>query len=236
MGYIIAFTGGILTFLSPCVLPLVPVFIAYASGITADELEAGKSKPFSRIFLNTILFTAGFTAVFACLSALLFIFVQFLGSYKAWFNRAAGLVIVIFGLHMAGAVNIPFLNRQARLSPDVKKNSPMSSFIMGAAFGGGWTPCVGPVLSGILFTSAAQRGPLPAVLLLVVYSMGLGVPFILTGLFTGRLLSFFRGVKKHYRVVEIISGLFLIALGVLLIFDLMGYISGAMSGIFPWAG
>jgi cytochrome c-type biogenesis protein len=235
LSYLIAFAGGLITFLSPCILPLFPVYIAYISGITAGELEASRGqKPFYRIFINTLLFTAGFTVVFSCLSILLSIFVQILGSFKTWFNRVAGIVIVIFGLHMMGVMNIQFLNREVRFKPDVKKKSPLSSFIMGAAFGGGWTPCIGPVLSGILFTASAQNGPLTSLLMLVVYSLGLGIPFMLTGLFTERILSFFNGVKRHYRIIEIISGIFVIALGVSLIFDLTGFVSGALSGILPW--
>ncbi len=233
--YFIALTGGLITFISPCVLPLVPVYIAYVSGVSVTELETGsKEKPVFRIFLNTLFFVAGFSIVFSALAALLFIFLQFLGPYKVWLNRLAGFAIIIFGLQMTGVLKLSFLNREARFSPVRKKTSPVSSFIIGAAFGGGWTPCVGPVLSSILFTSASGKGGAATpVLLLLTYSAGLGVPFILTGILTGSLLSVMGAVKKHYRAVEIISGLFLIALGLLLATDYMGYVSGLFSQLIP---
>ncbi len=234
--YLIALTGGLITFISPCILPLVPVYIAYITGISVSELESGfKSKPVMRIFLNTLFFVAGFSLVFSLLAALLFIFLQFLGAYKIWFNRIAGLVIIIFGLQMTGVLNFKILNREARFRPAVKKISPVSSFLIGAAFGGGWTPCVGPVLSSILFTSEAGTEGLTSVLLLLTYSAGLGIPFILTGLLTARLMTLWNALKKNYRTVEIVSGLFLIALGLLLIADYMGYISGIFSQIVPGA-
>ena len=159
MRYLIALTGGMITFISPCVLPLVPVYIAYISGISVSDLESGgKNKPMHRIFINTLAFVAGFSIVFSLLAALLFIFLQFLGPYKEWFNRIAGLVIIIFGLQMAGLLKFKFLSGEVRFSPSVRKISPGSSFIIGAAFGGGWTPCVGPVLSSILITSTAGTG------------------------------------------------------------------------------
>ncbi|MGA2141088.1 MAG: cytochrome c biogenesis protein CcdA [Brevinematales bacterium] len=235
MRYLIALTGGMITFISPCVLPLVPVYIAYITGISVSDLESGgKNKPMARIFINTLAFVAGFSIVFSLLAALLFIFLQFLGPYKEWFNRIAGFVIIIFGLQMAGLLKFKFLSGEAKFSPAVRKISPGSSFIIGAAFGGGWTPCVGPVLSSILLTSTAGTGwtgGAISILLLLTYSAGLGVPFILTGLLTGRLFSIFAAVKKNYRVIEIISAIFLVALGVMLTAGWTGYVSGMFSKI-----
>lgn len=222
-----------ITFVSPCVLPLVPVYIAYITGLSVKEIQSGgRDKHLLPVFINSLFFVAGFSIVFSSMAALLFIFLQFLGVYKIWLNRLAGLVIIIFGLQMMGVLNFKFLYREAKFKPAVKKG-PASAFIMGAAFGGGWTPCVGPVLGSILFTSAAGTGAITSILLLLTYSAGLGIPFILTGLLTGSLASLFAAVKKQYRLVEIISGAFIIALGLLLITDLTGYISGLFSQIFP---
>ncbi len=246
MNFVIALTGGIITFISPCVLPLIPIYIAYVSGTSIQAIKGetpplgSKSplvkKPFIAIFINSIFFVIGFAVIFSSLAALFYIFVQSLGNYKIWFNRISGIILIIFGLQMMGIINLKFLNYEFRVQPKTKKASFLSSFIMGAAFGAGWTPCIGPILSGILFTSASSHNSLTAILLLLTYSLGLGIPFILTGLLTGRLISLFDVLKKHSRAIEIFSGLFLAFLGVVLFFDLMGVISGFFSGLLPMTG
>lgn len=234
MNWLIAFFGGIITFVSPCILPLIPVYLAYISGISFQELSSQDvKKPFLRIFLSTVLFVLGFTFIFTLLAALFYIFAQFLGSYKVWFDRIAGGVLIVFGLHMMGVFRIGFLNFEVKYKKGIKRRSPLSSFLIGMAFGAGWTPCVGPILSGILFTSAASTNVLNSILLLTVYSLGLGIPFILTGMITNRLLSLFSFIKKHYRLVEIVGGVFLIILGLLLIFNGVGALSGWLSKLLP---
>ncbi len=231
---LIAFIGGIITFISPCILPLVPVYIAYMSGISVQELkESGKFSP--KILLHSLLFIAGFSIIFSALAAIFYIFIQALGPYRIWFNRVGGLLIILFGLSMMGIIRIPFLNYELRLKVSDNKKSFFGSFIMGMAFGAGWSPCVGPILSSILFTSTTQSNPIFSIFLLIIYSIGIGIPFILTGLLTNFILSVFELIKKHYKTVEIISGIFLIALGILLLLDLMGYLSGFFSSITPFS-
>ncbi len=233
MTFIIAFLGGIITFISPCVLPLIPIYIAYISGMTVQQLK-DETKPVFKIFINSLFFVLGFAAVFSALAALFYIFVQSLGSYKIWFNRIAGLILIVFGLHIIRIIKIPFLDFEIKLKTETKKINVFSSLLIGMVFGAGWTPCIGPILSGILFTSSSSQNPLLAVLLLITYSLGLGIPFILTGLLTHKLLSLFDAIKKHYRIIELISGAFLIILGLILFFDWMGFLSGYFSKIFPF--
>ncbi len=230
----IAFLGGIISFISPCVLPLIPMYIAYITGVSIQQLKEGEKKPLFKIFLNSLVFVLGFTLIFTILAAILYLFVNNLGSgFKTWFNRIAGTLIAVFGLHVMGVISIPFLNYEVKMDVKQHKGSLISSFLMGVAFGAGWTPCIGPILSGILFTSAASSNPFSAVLLLIIYSLGIGIPFILTGLATNRLLSIFNVIKKHYKTVEIISGLFLIVLGLMIAFDLIGLVSNWFASTFP---
>ena len=234
MNIFIALLGGIITFVSPCILPLIPVYLAYISGISFAELSApGGGKPFRRILASSVLFVLGFTAVFTLLAALFYLFAQFLGAYKIWFDRAAGVVLIVFGLNMMGVFRLPFLNYEAKYKGEIKRKSVWSSFLIGMAFGAGWTPCIGPILSAILFTSAGGPNILNSVFLLAVYSLGLGIPFILTGLLTGKLLGLFSFIKKHYRAVEITGGVFLIALGVILLLNGVGLLSGWLSKWVP---
>ncbi len=237
MNILIAFIGGIITFISPCVLPLIPIYIAYLSGVSIQDLKENKEKPSSRILLISIIFVLGFTVVFSILAALFYVFVESLGHYKIWFNRGAGALIVLFGLHTMKIIQIPFLNFEVRFQAKAGKKNFFSPLLMGMAFGAGWTPCIGPILAGILFTSSSSSGNgFQTVFLLVVYSLGLGIPFILTGLLTRELLGVFSFFKRHYKAVEIVSGLFLILLGLLLIFDWLGILSGFFSRFFPFLG
>lgn len=233
MNVLIALAGGILTFISPCVLPLIPVYLAYITGVSfRDMSDPAVKKPYRRIIASSVLFVLGFSLVFTLLAALFYIFARSLGTYKIWFDRVAGLVLIIFGLNMAGVLKIGFLNFEVKYKKEIGKKNFLSPFLIGVAFGAGWTPCVGPILSGILFTSA-QGSVWNSVILLLVYSLGLGIPFLLTGLLTGRLLSVFAFVKKHYRAVEIIGGVFLMLLGLLLIFNGVGWLSGFFSRLLP---
>lgn len=237
MNIVLALFGGILSFISPCVLPLIPVYLAYISGVSAQELAgtgdgAGK-KPVGRILANSTAFVLGFTVVFTVLAALFYIFARFLGRYKIWFDRGAGVLLVVFGLNMMGVIRIPFLNYEARYNKEIRGRSLLGSFFVGMAFGAGWTPCIGPILSGILFTAAGSASPARAVILLVVYSLGLGIPFVLTGLLTNLFLGIFAFIRKHYRVIETVGGVFLIMLGVLLFFGGTGALSGFFSRLIP---
>lgn len=228
----IAIFAGIISFISPCVLPLVPMYIAYVSGLSVQEIQSDE-RPLMKIFVNTLFFVLGFTLVFTVFALLFFTAVNTFGAdFKLWFNRIAGLLLIVFGLHTMGVITIPFLNYQASFQ-NKKSDSPTlwSSFVMGLIFAAGWTPCVGPILSGILALAGNAGEMGKAAVLLIMYSLGIGIPFVLTGLLTGKLLSLFKNIKKHYKTIEIIAGLFLILLGLLLIFDALSVLSNWLSQI-----
>lgn len=208
----IAFGGGILSFVSPCVLPLIPMYLAYMTGVSVKDLDTDK-KPIKKALLNSVFFVLGFTVIFTIFASVFYIIFDNLGGVRIWVDRAVALILIIFALHVMGVITIPFLNYEARMKSDAKKDpSIISSFIMGIVFGAGWTPCIGPILSGILMTATDSGNMAGAIIMLVVYSLGLGVPFILTGVATKTLLSLFKSIKKHMKTVEIISGIFLIGI------------------------
>ena len=234
----IAFIGGIITFISPCILPMVPIYISYISGLSVKEMQ-GNKKPMGRVIGYTLMFVLGFTVIFSILAVVFNLLLNsfqdraIAGPLKIGLNIFFGVLLFIFALQTMHIINIPFLNYELKYDPGKKRPSLLSSFILGLAFGGGWTPCMGPILSGILYTSTGGRGPLDAALLLIFFSMGIGIPFILTGIATNSLMGVFNFIKKHYRGVEIISGIFLIILAILITFDLTGVISGWFSKLFP---
>ncbi|OHD54354.1 MAG: hypothetical protein A2Y33_03740 [Spirochaetes bacterium GWF1_51_8] len=207
---LIAFGGGILSFVSPCVLPLIPMYLAYMTGVSVKDLETDK-KPIKKAFINSLFFVFGFTIIFTVFAAIFYIIFNNLGGVRVWVDRAVALLLIVFALHVMGVITIPFLNYEARMKTETKKDpSVISSFIMGLVFGAGWTPCIGPILSGILMTATDSGNIAGAIVMLVVYSLGLGVPFILTGIATKTLLKLFKSIKKHMKAVEIVSGVFLI--------------------------
>jgi len=214
-----AFFAGIISFVSPCVLPLVPAYISFISGISIQDLtQGGEKKQASKgVILNSLLFVAGFSLIFIGLGASATLIGQFLLSKMDIFSKVAGVIIVIFGLHTAGLFKIWFLNYEKRFQAK-KRIGPLSSFLVGLAFAFGWTPCVGPILAGILAVASTQETIRQGIFLLSGYSLGLGIPFILTGVGINRFFVIFGRLKRHFRWVEIISGALLIIVGALIFF------------------
>jgi len=230
-----AFLGGLLSFVSPCVLPLVPAYISFISGVSVEKLvEKEKSAPvLSGVFLSSLLFVAGFSLVFVLLGASATFFGHLVGSRMGLLRKAAGLLLIVFGLHTMGVYRIGFLNYEKRLHLKTGKSSYLQAFLMGIAFAFGWTPCIGPILAGILSLAGTQESVSFGVLLLSVYALGLGLPFLLTGLATGWFLNFFERVKKHFKVVEVASGVLLITIGVLILMNRLGILSVWIMNLFP---
>jgi cytochrome c-type biogenesis protein len=216
----IAFFAGILSFLSPCVLPLVPGYISFLSGISLEELRQGaqQKKIFLKAGLVSIFFVIGFSVVFTALGASATFIGKLLSEHLHILTKVAGVIIVLLGLHLVGLFKIGWLNYQKKL--EVKRSSPglVTAFLIGMAFGFGWTPCIGPILAGILALAATQETLLKGVLLLLVYSLGLGIPFIMTGFAVGAFMRFFERYRRFIRAGEIIAGAFLIAIGCLMFF------------------
>ncbi len=226
----IAFLAGIVSFLSPCVLPLVPGYISMLSGASIEELkkEAG-GELLGRVLRNSLAFVIGFTVVFVTLGASATWVGQFLRAHQSIFNIVAGIVVVIFGLHLTGLVKIPLLYREARLDTGAPRRGLGGAFVLGFAFALGWTPCIGPILGAILALAAQRETVLQGMFLLAVYSAGLAIPFLLTSLGLTTFLKFYGGFRKHLQAVEVASGVLLIALGTLMALNKLTIISGYFS-------
>jgi cytochrome c-type biogenesis protein len=213
-----AFLAGLVSFLSPCVLPLVPGYVSLISGVGIEELKAQETALLRKVMLNSIAFVLGFSIVFVTLGALSTEIGQLAAEYKSTLARVAGVLVIVFGLHLTGILRIKALYADKRLHNVKGGNTPWGAFVIGFAFAFGWTPCVGPILSGILLIAAAQNSVAKGILLLTVYSLGLAVPFLLTAVGIERFMKFYGGFRRHMHVVEVASGALLIVLGGLLIF------------------
>src|SRR5215467_8418213 len=215
---IAAFLAGLVSFLSPCVLPLVPGYVSLISGVGVEELKTQEASLLRKVMLNSLAFIFGFSIVFITLGAISTEVGQFAAQYKAILARAAGVLIIVFGLHLTGIMRIKALYADKRLH-SVKGGSTMwGAFVIGFAFAFGWTPCVGPILSVILGFAAAQDSVSKGIWLLTIYSLGLAVPFLLTSLGIERFLKFYGRFRRHMHALEVASGGLLIALGLLLVF------------------
>jgi cytochrome c-type biogenesis protein len=226
---IAAFLAGLVSFLSPCVLPLVPGYVSLISGAGVEELKAQESHLLRKLMLNSIGFILGFSVVFVTLGAIATEAGQLLARYKSLLAQVAGVVIILFGLHLTGVFKIKALYTDARLHSVKGGSTAGGAFLIGFAFAFGWTPCVGPILAVILTLSAAQDSVTKGILLLAVYSMGLAVPFLLTSLGVGRFLKFYSRLRSHMHAVEVGSGVLLILLGALLVFGRFTIISNYLS-------
>lgn len=213
-----AFIAGILSFLSPCVLPLVPGYISFLSGLSLEELKQGKDrkKTAKLAGLVSVCFVLGFSVVFIALGASAAFIGKFLIKYAGILTKAAGVIIIILGLHLTGLFKIKQLNYQRQLKIKGLSPGPFSAFLIGLAFAFGWTPCVGPILAGILALAASQNTLLRGVLLLSAYSLGIGIPFIITGFAMVIFMRFFEKYKAFIKFGEIAAGILLIIIGALI--------------------
>src|SRR5712692_363905 len=226
---IAAFLAGLVSFLSPCVLPLVPGYVSLISGAGVEELKAPESRLFSKVMLNSLGFILGFSVVFITLGAISTEVGQLLARYKSLLAQVAGVVIILFGLHLTGLLRINALYVDKRLHNVKGGSSALGAFAIGFAFAFGWTPCMGPILAVILGFAAVQDSLVKGVMLLAIYSLGLAVPFLLTSLGIERFLKFYSRFRAHMHAVEVASGGLLIALGVLLVLFRFTMISNYLS-------
>ena len=225
-----AFAAGVASFLSPCVLPLVPGYISFMSGMSLEELSKGadRSAVLKRAGMGSVFFVLGFTVVFTLLGASASAVGRLLAAYMPILTKIAGAVIVLFGLHTSGILTIPVLYYERRFSSRGVPPGYLGSFLMGLAFACGWTPCIGPILAGILALAAVQETVARGVLLLVVYSLGLGVPFLLTGFGLNAFLGFFAKYKRHIVWGERAAGVLLIGVGVLIFTNRLSLLAGLL--------
>ena len=219
IGLTVAFTAGLASFFSPCVLPLVPVYLSFITGLSIDELTNGedKLKNLGRIFFNTLLFVCGFSLIFVALGASATYFGSILASHHKILKVCGGIIIILFGLHIGGFVNIMPLQYEKRLHLKSRPANILGSFIIGAVFALGWTPCLGPILASILTMASLEQTLSQGILLLSIYSLGLAVPFMLAGFAIGSFLAFFRRISRYLKFVSTACAAVLIVAGVLII-------------------
>ncbi len=224
-----AFFAGVLSFISPCVLPLVPPYLGYIAGLSLDELVEQKSeKVDSRpVFFASLAFVLGFSTVFVALGATASLIGQLVTQYIQVLSYIAGAIIIVMGLHFLGVFRISLLYREARVQVARKPAGYFGAYIMGLAFAFGWTPCIGPILSAILFIAGSESTVSKGALLLASYALGLGVPFMLAALFAGPFMGFMARFRKHLGTVEK-------AMGVVLILTGIAFMTGQMAAFSFW--
>lgn len=215
VGIGIAFGAGVLSFLSPCVLPLVPSYLSFVTGMSLEDLQEGVNR--RTTLIHALLFVAGFTGIFLLLGASASFLGQFLRAYETWISRVGGLLIIVLGLHLAGAFRLAPLLRERRVHLNDKPAGYLGTLGVGVIFGAGWTPCIGPVLGAILTFAASQEQFWSGVTLLLVYSMGLAVPFLLAALALDAFLRAFSRFRRFLPFVQVSSGILLVFLGLLLL-------------------
>ena len=226
---IAAFLAGLISFLSPCVLPLVPGYVSMISGAGLEELKSAQGQLMRRVMVNSIGFILGFSIVFVTLGAISTEIGQIAAQYKHTLSIVAGVVIIIFGIHLTGIFQFKWLLQDARMHSVKGKSTPLGAFVIGFAFAFGWTPCLGPILTLILGFASQEDTLVKGILLLAVYSLGLAVPFLLTSLLMERFLKFYSRFRSHMHALEVASGALMIGLGILLVMGRFTLISSWLS-------
>jgi len=225
----IAFAAGVLSFLSPCVLPLIPSYVGFLTGMTAEELQVRRGAA----LVHALWFVAGFSLIFVALGASASAFGAALLASQHWIARIGGVLVILFGLYLLGVLRPAFLMRERRVQLARKPLGYLGSSLAGVAFGAAWTPCIGPILGAIL-TLAATRGSVgQGTALLAVYALGLAVPFLVTAFALDRFLVWFHRFRPYIQWVERVAGVLLLVLGVLLVTDRFTLIAGWLQGLTP---
>jgi len=216
MEALLVFVEGFLAFVSPCVLPIVPIYLIYLAGKKGQEDR-------KTLIVNTLCFILGFTIIFVAMGATASGIGSLLVSHRLLVQQISGIIIIVFGLHYMGILKIGFLNTDKRFSAKLDNLTALSSVVFGMAFSLGWTPCIGPFLGAALTKAASQSTIAEGMLLLLIFSLGLGVPFFLAAVAMEKLKSVFDFMKKHMKTISFIAGILLIAVGAAFLFDFFGY-------------
>jgi cytochrome c-type biogenesis protein len=216
MGLLAAFAAGLVSFLSPCVLPLIPGYLSFMTGLTTAELS-DDSRSEVQVMVPAMLFVLGFSLVFVALGASASVLGQFLSAYRDVLEKVAGVVVILFGVLMLGFVKVPWLYGEARADMSASRSFGRgAALVMGMAFAAGWTPCVGPILGSILALAGSSGSVARGALLLFAYSLGLGIPFLLVALLFGRAKPLLKWLNRHSLVINRVAGVLLIAVGLLI--------------------
>jgi cytochrome c-type biogenesis protein len=229
----IAFSAGLLSFASPCVLPLVPSYITYITGASFKELTdiEARSKLRWVTTFHSLFFIMGFSLVFILMGASATYLGQLLAQYQYWIMKGGGVLIILLGIHFTGIIQLPFLQMEKRFEMRKKPLGYAGSLLVGVAFAAGWTPCIGPILSTILIYASTSKKFTTGILLLTYYSIGLGIPFFLSSLAFNSFLSAFDKIKRYMKVINILSGLFLIGIGILFLTDTFQEINAFLNSL-----
>lgn len=231
LGAAVAFLAGVLSFLSPCVLPLVPSYLGFVTGFTLEEMSGRRRLA----MLHSLLFVVGFSLVFILLGASATALGRVLNYYQEWVTRIGGVIIIFFGLYLVGVIKLGFLEQEQRVHLDRKPLGYLGSVLVGMAFGAGWTPCIGPMLGAILGLAASQADVQRGILLLAFYSAGLAVPFLITAWAVESFLDWFKGFRRHLALVQKVSGALLLLVGILLVSGQFTRMAGWLQGLTPEA-
>lgn len=229
----IAFAAGVLSFLSPCVLPLIPGYLSFMTGLSTAELSDNR-KGMSHVLIPALLFVAGFSVVFVALGASASILGQFLSSYREIIEKVAGVAVIGFGVLMLGIIKVPWLYGEARVGLEKSRSFGRgAALVMGMAFAAGWTPCVGPILGTILALASSAGSAGQGAFLLLVYSAGLGLPFIAVALLFGRMTGLLQRLQRHSLLINRIAGALLIVVGVLIATGQLGILATWLTQVVP---
>jgi cytochrome c-type biogenesis protein len=233
-----AFLAGLVSFVSPCVLPLVPSYITFITGVSFDELTAAEAAPRVRrlTVIHSLAFIFGFSLVFIALGATATVTGQFLREHQDSVRRVGGVLIILFGIYLTGLIKIPALSRERKMTLTTKPWGVLGSVLVGVTFAAGWTPCIGPILASILVYASTAKTVTTGVVLLSVYSLGLGVPFFISSLAMNSFLAASKRIRGSLGAIEIASGVVLIVFGILLVTNLFSYFVSFLARFLPAVG
>ncbi|MDD5427924.1 MAG: cytochrome c biogenesis protein CcdA [Candidatus Omnitrophica bacterium] len=234
ISYLVAFTAGFLTFLSPCLLPIIPSFIAYITGISLSDLNdpAKKDAAKRRSIVHSLLFILGFSIVFILLGLTATVIGKALFQYQKAIQIAGGILIVAFGLYLMGIIKLDFLGKEAKIRVKSEGASYLGSFLIGVTFAAAWTPCAGPILGSILLLAGTKTSIVEGAKLLSVYSLGIALPFFITALLINTFVTYFNKLKKFIGIVNMISGIFLVIVGILIMTNYLSVIAMKLETLF----
>ncbi len=229
LGLFIAFTAGLLSFLSPCILPLVPSYVSFITGLSLDDAERSRRTA----LVHSLLFVAGFTLIFLAMGATATVIGRVFKAYSVWITRGGGVLVIVFGLYLLGVLRIGAFGQERRFHVADKPLGYLGTVLVGIAFGAGWTPCLGPILGGILTYTASAADFSRGLPLLLAYSLGLAVPFVLAAVALGRFFAVFQRLRPHLGTVNKVAGAMLIVVGILMLSGQFTIIATKLIGITP---
>ena len=226
ISYTAAFIAGLLSFFSPCVLPLIPAYFTFITGLSIDELTKSHTIDIrKKVFLSTLLYVLGFSSIFIMMGASASFVGSYIHKYSSIIRIFGGIIIIMFGIHLSGLISVPWLDQEKRIHLKKKPLHFFGAFVIGMAFGLGWSPCIGPLLGSILFIASSKETIQEGVVLLSIYSAGIAIPFIIISIFINFLIAFFKKGVKAIKYINLITGILLIIIGLLLLTNIFSMLT-----------